>query len=87
MTMRMRGGAYMQFNPLSDRTAIQCIHADAGFCRHFKNAHAGTDGLNVAYERLADRIRHAGEIHFGNDGDIGGVEDRRIFQRFVFAFR
>ena len=27
-----------------------------------------------------------GQIHLGDDGDVGGVEDGRIFERLVFAF-
>ena len=27
-----------------------------------------------------------GQVHFGDDGNVGGVEDGWIFQRLVFAF-
>ena len=33
-----------------------------------------------------DRIPRRGKVHFGHHRDVGRVKNRRIFQRFVFAF-
>jgi hypothetical protein len=44
-------------------------------------------GLNVAPRRYFIEIHGGGEVRFRYDGHVGAIEDGRVLQRLVFAFR
>src|SRR5579863_6981678 len=63
------------------------LHAFAGFGREFEDAHAGTHGMNVAICGLLIKFDRCRQVHLGDDRDVGAVEDGRVFQRLILAFR
>ena len=48
--------------------------------------HPGAYALDVSAGSGKIKVGRFGQIHFGNDRDIGAVEDGRVLQRLVFAF-
>jgi hypothetical protein len=62
------------------------LHARASLGREGDGFHAGADALNVCFGCGEIEFYGFGQVHLGDDGDVGGVEDGRVFERFVFSF-
>ena len=65
---------------------VDDVHSCAGLRGHAHDHHAGANGLDAVDSRRRVEFHGRGEVHFRDDGDVGGVEDRRVFQRLVLAF-
>jgi len=62
------------------------VEAIACSCGDLEHRKTRSYGFDVPQQRVAVEADRGGEIDFGDDREIGGVENRRILQRLVFAF-
>src|SRR5258705_8043992 len=63
------------------------LHAGSGFGGDFEDLHPGPDTFDVTTSYGEIKVGGLDQIHLGDDCHIGAVEDGRILQRLVFAFR
>src|SRR5258705_8174992 len=63
------------------------LHAGSGFGGDFEDLHPGPDTFDVTTSYGEIKVGGLAQIHLGHDCHIGAVQDGRILQRLVFAFR
>jgi hypothetical protein len=63
------------------------LHAGSGFGGYFEDLHPRPHALDVSAGSGEIKVGGLGQIHLGDDRDIGAVEDGWILQRLVFTFR
>jgi hypothetical protein len=51
------------------------------------NRHAGAHSFDIGMRRRTVEFGCLSEIELGHDGDIGAVEDDRVFEGLVLTFR
>src|SRR6266498_666114 len=59
----------------------------SGFRRHLEDLHTGPDRQDTLTGRDIVKLHGRGKVHLGDDGDIGGIEDRWIFEGLILSFR
>src|SRR6202023_2082394 len=61
------------------------LHPVSCFGGNLENLHPGPNALYVAPGRGQIELRRLGQVHLGDDGNIGGIENGGVFQRLILA--